>query len=410
MLKSKILLIVTGSISAYKSLDLISLLKKDGHPIKVVMTASAGKFVTPLTFSALTEGEVYSNLFDNIDPMSHIELTRWADKIVVAPATANYINKISSGIADDLASNIYLSHKFDKPFIIYPAMNTAMLEHPQTKLNLKKLHSFGISIGETDTGVLACGEVGYGKLLHVDKIFNEIKSQRDKQIKNTPRILITSGGTREPIDGVRHIGNMSSGSTGVSIAESLRDSGFEVTFLHGKQSLTPKGCILKEFSSFESLDLLLKKELALNEYDYIIHLAAISDFHVDHLQDSEGNKVDTAEKISSKMNYSIHLKKNPKLIVSLKQYSKNKKVKIIGFKLTHTNSLAKIEKAIESVFNNPAVDFVVHNNLNDIKKDSHRFMIHSKLNKKVTLETKEELGMAIRELVKNEDTFNEVRI
>lgn len=407
MLNSKILLIVTGSISAYRSLDLVSMLRKSGYNIKVIMTKSAQEFVTPLSFSALSNGEVYSDLFDSRDPMSHIELTRWADKIVVVPATANYINKIASGVTDDLASNIYLSHKFDKPFIIYPAMNTSMLDHPQTQTSLNKLREFGITIGDTDKGVLACGEVGAGKLLEINKIFTQLT---ELPLVKGHKVLITSGGTREPIDGVRHIGNMSSGKTGHMIARVMGENGAEITFLHAVDTIPPKDVEAIQFSSFKSLDELLKQQLSENYYDCIIHLAAISDYSVDYLKDESGNKVNTSEKLSSSQNYSIHLKKNPKIIQNLQAYSKNKDINIIGFKLTHTLSTEKQNLQIDSVFNNDGVDYVVHNELTKIKDSSHDFTIHSREHEKIELKTKEELARSLSKLVQKLPKINEERV
>jgi len=409
MLNSNILLIVTGSISVYKSLDIVSKLKKDGHKIKVVMTSSSQKFVTPLTFSAISGGEVYTDLFDAKDPMTHIDLARWADKIIVAPATANFINKLACGMADDLASNIYLAHKFDKPFYVYPAMNTAMLKHPQTVASLDKLKSFGVLIGDTDAGVLACGEVGEGKLLHIDSIYQQISSAPKAQNKKI-RVLITSGGTQEPIDGVRHIGNMSSGRTGTVIASALLTSGVDVTFFHAKDSIIPNAAKLVEFTSFDSLCSKLEMELSSNSYDCIIHLAAISDFSVDYLKDDKGNIVDRNEKLSSSINYSIHLKKNPKIISMLKGFSKNKNIRIIAFKLTNTESQQKQQEQIQKVFINEGVDFVVHNELNEINHSSHRFSIYSRKNKKVELETKEELAMALIEILIDAPKLYEVRL
>jgi phosphopantothenoylcysteine decarboxylase/phosphopantothenate--cysteine ligase len=192
---------------------------------------------------------------------------------------------------------------------------------------------------------------------------------------------------------------MSTGETGAMIASEFVEAGMDVTFFHGINTKTPKGVSLIAFSSFDSLNEKLASELSKSHYDYIIHLAAISDFSVDYLQTKSGKKVSTTEKISSSQDYSIKLKQNPKIIGRLKNYSKNKNIKIIGFKLTHTTCAEKQQQQILNVFKNEGVDIVVHNELAEIQNLTHEFTIHSHSNKKIKLHTKQELAMALVELV-----------
>lgn len=408
MSQAKYLFIVTGSISAYKSLDLISLLKKQGHSIKVVMTKSATKFVSPLTFASISGNQVYTDIWDDKEPMSHIDLIRWADEVIVAPATANYINKIASGVADDLASNLFLAHKFDKPFRLYPAMNTSMLEHPLTQKSLETLSDLGIIIGRTQKGILACGEEGAGKFLEVEKIYQDLFSKK-KSYRNL-KVLITSGGTKEPIDRVRHIGNISSGATGSAIAEAFVKAGHRVHFLYGEGSRSPRNVLKQEFTSFSDLNEKLEHKLSSESFDYIIHLAAISDYSVQSVETNHGEVLKTNEKLSSSNELVIKLKSNPKIINSLYDYSQNKKLKIIGFKLTDTTDQMKKEEAIAKVFKNKAVKLVIHNELKNITADSHEFEICSQGKKKIVVHTKQELAQALIELTKEEDIKRELTL
>ena len=408
MYQAKYLFIVCGSISVYKSLDLISKLKKEGHEIKVVMTKSATKFVSPLTFASLSGNQVYTDIWDEKEPMAHIDLIRWADEVIVAPATANFINKISNGVADDLASNLFMAHRFDKPFRVYPAMNTSMLEHPLTQKSLSSLKELGVYLGETQKGTLACGEVGAGKLLEIEKIYNDLqpKDQSYKKLK----VLITSGGTKEPIDRVRHIGNMSSGTTGSAIAEAFMQAGHSVHLLYGEGSKTPKNILKQEFTSFSDLNEKLEHKLSSESFDYIIHLAAISDYSVLSVETNKGKVLNTDEKLSSSNELVIKLTSNPKIIYSLYDYSLNKNVKIIGFKLTDTTDQAKKDEAISNVFNNKGVKLVIHNEFKNIKDHSHQFEICSKGEKKVIIQTKQELADALIELTKEKEVKRELRL
>ena len=211
----KILLIICGGISAYKSLEIIRMLKKQGAKIKTILTKSAKEFITPLSVTSLSQGKVYDDLFNvkNEIEMDHIALSRWADVIVVAPATANTISKLSHGSCDDLASTVILAS--NKKIFLAPAMNVRMWEHQSTKDNLKKLKSYGYKIIGPVVGDMACGEYGEGKMSDPLEIVKEINNFLFYQnINKKFKALVTAGPTREYIDPVRYITNRSSGKQG----------------------------------------------------------------------------------------------------------------------------------------------------------------------------------------------------
>lgn len=242
MLNGKnILLIISGGIAAVKAPALISLLKKDGAKVSVIMTKNAEQFVTPLSIQSLTDEGLRTELFDPAKPMDHIYLTRDTDLIVVAPATANLLAKMVHGIADDLASATLLAK--NKPAIVCPAMNGEMWDNPSTQTNIQTLSKRAdiTLLGPAD-GSMACGETGTGRMVEPDDIFKAVQDHfRPKSLAGL-RALVTSGPTHEPIDPVRYIGNRSSGKQGHAIARTLADLGADVTLVTGPVALPdPKG-------------------------------------------------------------------------------------------------------------------------------------------------------------------------
>ncbi len=277
--QKKILIIVGGGISAYKSLDLIRLLKKDSFEIKTVLTKSGKQFVTPLSLVSLSGGKVYENLFDkeNEAEIDHIALSRWADLILVAPATANLISKLSQGKAEDLASTIMLAS--NKDILLVPAMNVRMWNHKATQENCKKLVTYGYKFLGPTEGQMACGEFGKGKMISPKKIFKEIKDYFFKKdiVKNKMlKALVTTGPTREYLDPVRFISNESSGKQGYEIALALKRMGIKTTLIAGPSNLqTEKGLkIIRVKTSDEMFDA-VKKNLPV---DVAVCTAAVSDF------------------------------------------------------------------------------------------------------------------------------------
>ena len=240
--KKKIILVIGGGIAAYKSLELIRLLKKQGCEIKAVLTSAGKKFVTPLSVASLSQNKIYENIFDsdNEAEMDHISLSRWCDIILFAPVTANSIAKLASGKADDLASTLILAS--NKQIILAPAMNVRMWLHKSTQINIDKLLDYGyLSIGPL-IGEMACGEYGEGKMSSPDEIYEFIKnyfSDRNIAKNKNLKALVTAGPTKEYLDPVRFITNNSSGKQGYEIASSLAKFGVKTTLISG-----PSACLL----------------------------------------------------------------------------------------------------------------------------------------------------------------------
>ena len=235
----KILFIICGGVSAYKSLETIRLFKKDNAEIKTVLTKSAKEFVTPLSVASLSQGKVYDDLFslENETEMDHIALSRWADAIIVAPTTANTISKLSQGSSEDLASTVILAS--NKQVFLAPAMNVRMWEHQSTINNIKNLKNYGYKIIGPIIGDMACGEYGEGKMSEPSDIFHEVVNFLSSQSKNKNiKALVTAGPTNEYIDPIRFITNKSSGKQGYEIAKSLSKRGFNTTLISGPTNLT----------------------------------------------------------------------------------------------------------------------------------------------------------------------------
>ena len=234
----KILFVICGGVSAYKSLETIRLFRKNNFEIKTILTKAAKEFVTPLSVASLSQGKVYEDLFnlENETEMDHISLSRWADVVVVAPATANTLSKLSVGSSEDLAAAVILAS--NKQIFLVPAMNVRMWEHQSTKNNLKILKDYGYKFIGPEIGDMACGEYGEGKMSDPLNIFNEISNYLNSRIKNNKiKALVTAGPTNEYIDPVRFITNKSSGKQGYQLARSLSKRGFETTLISGPTNL-----------------------------------------------------------------------------------------------------------------------------------------------------------------------------
>jgi len=232
-----ILLAVSGGIAAYKSAELVRLLRKRGAKVRVVMTRSAMQFVSPLTFQALSGNPVHSELLDadEENSMGHINLARWADALIIAPATANTIAKCSHGLADDLLSTLYLAATC--PVYIAPAMNQAMWHKPVTQENIQKLKSHGVIVIGPEQGDQACGETGFGRMTEPVEICNCLMAEPLPQCLSGLKVLISAGPTREPLDPVRYLTNRSSGKMGYALAHAALKAGAKVTLVSGPVSL-----------------------------------------------------------------------------------------------------------------------------------------------------------------------------
>ena len=296
--KKKILIIIGGGISAYKSLDLIRFLKKDGYEVKTVLTRSGKQFVTPLSLVSLSGGKVYENLFDkeNEAEIDHIALSRWADLILVVPATANIISKLGQGKAEDLASTILLAS--NKDIILVPAMNVRMWGHKATQENCKKLITYGYKFLGPTEGQMACGEFGKGKMLSPKKIYTEIKNYFYKRdiVKNKKfKALVTTGPTREYLDPVRFISNESSGKQGYEIALALKRMGVKTTLIAGPSNLQiEKGLKVIKVKTSDEMFNAVKKSLPV---DVAVCTAAVSDFKPSTFRKNKIKKNKSKERI-----------------------------------------------------------------------------------------------------------------
>jgi len=275
----RILLIIGGGIAAFKSLDLIRRLRERGHSVVPVLTKAAAEFVTPLSVSALASNKVYQELFDLNDEaeMGHIELSRAADLVVVAPATADLMAKMAGGHANDLASTLLMAT--DKPVLIAPSMNVRMWEHAATQRNIHTLIKDGILICGPDKGSMACGEFGYGRMAEPVDIVGAIEAALVDGPLTGFHILVTSGPTHEPIDPVRYIANRSSGAQGTAIARALLALGARVTFVTGPADVAPPvdANIVKVQTAAEMLDAVNRALPA----DVAVFAAAVADWRVD---------------------------------------------------------------------------------------------------------------------------------
>jgi len=381
MLKNKVLIKISGSIAAYKVGYLISKLVQNDFEVKTVVTNAALKFIGEATLEGLTRNPVYSDSFEPGKMMSHINLTKWADLTILVPADANTINKFSAGIADNLVTSLFLAHDHAKPYLIAPAMNVAMYNHPATKTSLKIIKSWGIKVLPTEEGYLACGDEGKGKLIDPGKIYGYIVNSLRSQ-KNSKKILITSGGTKEKIDNVRFITNLSTGKTGSNLACDLYLNGHDVTLIKSKESVQPELKInTLEYDDFLDLKELVKSELSDNSYDAIFHLAAISDYSPYKLViENENIELPSDGKInSSHESISINFKRNDKIINRIKSWSTNKDIKLIGFKFLIEHSFHEKGNIIKKLFSDSDAEYLVFNSFdNRIDGEQTNFEIHSK--------------------------------
>ncbi len=319
LLEKKVLLIICGGISAYKSLEVIRILKKKGAKVKTILTKSATEFVTPLSIVSLSQEKVYQDLFniENESEMDHISLSRWSDVILVAPTTANTISKLSTGLSDDLASTVILAS--NKDIFLTPAMNVRMWEHPSIKENLNKLKKFGYKIIGPEVGDMACGEYGEGKMTEPAEIIKQIEDYfTDSNRRKKFKALVTAGPTREYIDPVRFITNKSSGKQGFELAKSLSKKGFETTLISGPTNLKINDDI--NFIKVETADEMFKETQNNLPADVAIFSAAVSDFKIKNQQNQKIKKDEyinlNLEKNIDILNYiSNHNSLRPKLVI-----------------------------------------------------------------------------------------------
>lgn len=319
----RILLIIGGGIAAYKALELIRLLRKDGAAVTPVLTRAGAEFVTPLSVSALAGEKVYTDLFDLTDEaeMGHIQLSRVADLLVVAPATADLMAKMAQGRADDLASTLLLAT--DTPVLVAPAMNVRMWDHPATQRNLAVLRGDGVRFVGPDEGEMACGEYGPGRLAEPAAILAAISAALAAGPLAGKHVVVTSGPTHEPIDPVRYIANRSSGAQGTAIAAALRDLGARVTFVTGPATVpAPQGVQVVRVET--AREMLAAVEAALPA-DAAVMAAAVADWRVANESSSKIKKVAGAAVPA------LEFAENPDILKSVAQSLDRRPRLVVGF-------------------------------------------------------------------------------
>jgi phosphopantothenoylcysteine decarboxylase / phosphopantothenate---cysteine ligase len=382
----EVLFQLSGSIAAYKACHVVSRLVQAGCAVQTVATQAALQFVGPATLEGLTGRPVATDTIAPGSMMDHIHLVRRADLVVLCPATANTINRLAAGIADDLIGTMFLAFDFRVPYVVVPAMNAAMYEHPATTVALDRLRGWGVEFIDPSSGSLACGEIGPGRLAEPDDIVAELLrllSSPGAPIPGEParaarRVLVTAGGTKVPIDGVRAITNTSSGRTGADVATHFARAGHEVTLLHAADAVVPdstSGSIsTRSFTTFDDLAGALAELLTGDHFDAVVHLAAVSDYDVDHIVvDGTAVTVGTNDKLSTGDVMEIHLKRNPKLLAQLKELGGDDLV-VVGFKLTNGASADERTVAVRGLVGD--TDLVVHNDLTEMGDGRHASTIY----------------------------------
>lgn len=330
-----VILCVTSSIAAYKSIDLARNLIKHGLNVHIVLSKNTLEFITPLTFEVLTGNKVYVDMFDRSPEIQHISLAKEADIVIIAPATANIIGKIASGIADDLISTTVMATK--APVLIAPAMNTNMYSNEIVQHNMSKLKEYGYEFINPQVGLLACNDIGQGKLADINDIESKIISMLTKKDMIGLNVLVTAGATMEHLDPVRFISNHSSGKMGTYIANNASDRGANVTLITGSNLKVNSGINKISVSSAKQMyDAVMKN---FKDSDIIIKAAAVSDYRADNISEQKIKK--NADKLS------LNLIKNTDILKELGKL-KTQKQFLCGFSMETTdlinNSCAKLKE------------------------------------------------------------------
>ena len=389
----KILLIICGGIAAYKSLEIIRLLKKKGVIIKTILTKSGSEFVTPLSITSLSQSKVYQDLFslENEAEMDHISLSRWADLILISPATANTISKLANGNSDDLASTVALAS--DKKIFIAPAMNVRMWEHQSTKENINKLKNYNYKLIGPEIGDMACGEYGEGKMSEPGKIVNELENYfKNSTINNKLKAIVTAGPTNEYIDPVRFITNKSSGKQGYEIAKSLSNKGFDTTLISGPTNLEINDNI--NLIKVETAEEMFQATLNSLPADVAIFSAAVGDYKAKKIYKEKIKKID---------NLNLELEKNVDILNYISNHNSLRPKLVIGF-AAETNNL---NKNANEKLNEKNCDWIIANDVSNNKigfdSDFNEVSIFykDKISEKLKYKPKSEISNEIVEKIIN---------
>ena len=356
---AKILLIVGGGIAAYKALELVRLMRKAGMTVRAVLTKAGAEFVTPLSLASLTGHPVHQALFSPEDEtaMGHIELSRWADLIVVAPATAGLMAKAANGLADDLASTTLLAT--DKRVLLAPAMNVRMWEHPAVKANVARLTGFdglhGMAVVGPDEGEMACGEYGPGRMAEPAAILEAVQGllagAAGRPLKGK-RALVTAGPTFEPIDPVRGLTNRSSGKQGYAIAAALADLGAEVTLVSGPTALSPPPGVTRV--DVETAAQMHAASMATLPVDVAVMTAAVADWRVDDVASGKIKKAPGGPPMLS-------LIENPDILASVSSAKSKRPRLVIGF----AAETSDLEAQARAKLSRKGCDWIVGNDVSD---------------------------------------------
>ena len=384
-----ILLGVTGGIAAFKSASIVSLLKKKGYNVKVVMTKNATNIIGPLTLETLSKNRIYVDMWDT-NPhyeVEHISLADWADIVLIAPATYNIIGKVANGIADDMLTTIISAVSVRKPVFFALAMNVNMYENPILKENIDKLKSYGYRFIEAEEGLLACNYVAKGRMSEPEDIVAEIerynifsKIENYDTVLKGKKILITSGRTKENIDPIRYLSNNSSGKMGYCLAQAAIDLGAEVTLISGPTNLEiPKG--LKSFISVESaLEMYEKVDEYFGDIDIFIACAAVADYRPKEYKKEKIKKSDS--------DLILELVRNPDILFEMGK--KKDKQLLIGFAAETNdikeNALKKLEKK--------NLDFIVANNASTMGNNTNTVEIIRKNKTSIKINQKNKIELA----------------
>ena len=384
-----ILIGVTGGIAAYKSAGIVSLLKKKGYNVKVVMTENATKIIGPLTLETLSRNRIYVDMWDS-NPhyeVEHISLADWADMVLIAPATYNIIGKVANGIANDMLTTVISAVSVRKPVFFALAMNVNMYENPILKENINKLKSFGYRFIDAEEGLLACNYSAKGRMSEPENIVDEIERYSIfSKIKNFDtalkgkKILITSGRTKENIDPVRYLSNNSSGKMGYSLAQAAVDLGAEVTLISGPTNLkVPNG--LEKFIFVESaLEMYEKVDEYFKNTDIFIACAAVADYRPKEYKNEKIKKSDS--------DFVIELVRNPDILLEMSK--KKEKQLLVGFAAETNNikenALKKLEKK--------NLDIIVANNASVMGSDENVIEIIKKDRTSVEISQKSKIELA----------------
>ena len=384
-----ILVGVTGGIAAFKSASIVSLLKKKGYNIKVIMTENATNIIGPLTLETLSKNRVYVDMWDK-NPhyeVEHISLADWADIVLIAPATYNIIGKVANGIADDMLSTVLSAVSLRKPIFFALAMNVNMYENPILNENINRLKTYGYRFIDTNEGLLACNYEAKGRMKEPEEIVDiivrhDIASKIDnfRDALKGKRLLITSGRTREDIDPIRYLSNKSSGKMGYSLAQAAVDLGAEVTLVSGPTNLNvPDG--LKEFISVDSaIHMYEKVDEKFKDTDIFIACAAVADYRPKEYQDKKIKKSD--------LNLTIELVRNPDILFEMGKKKENQL--LVGFAAETNNIIENALKKLEK----KNLDMIVANNASTMGTDTNSIEIIRKDRSSTVINQKSKIELA----------------